>query len=199
MSKIHDAAARGDVETIKGLLKGSFLRRARPELVNEPDSKLYMCEPAAVAPFLPVNLWGRGWTPLHVASAMGHKNVVDFLLANGADAKVRDDGLRYPLEIAVLTCHWDIAEALLCAWTFPDLKNFTNYGDTLLHWCIRAEQIDGVRILLSKGASLDVKDNNRETPLELAQRSVNTEIRALVLKHRESAPKEGNTSHEQAA
>ncbi len=62
--EIHDAAKAGDVQKVKSLLG------ANPELVN-------------------CRIRNSGVTPIHVAAQCGHKNVVEILMANKADAKAK--------------------------------------------------------------------------------------------------------------
>jgi ankyrin repeat protein len=61
--EIHDAAKAGDLVKVKALLK------LDPELVSSKDN--------------------NGHTPLHVAVWDGHKDVVELLLANGAEVDAR--------------------------------------------------------------------------------------------------------------
>src|ERR1035438_7582111 len=87
---IHDAAANGDLGTVKALLKGN------PGLVDK-----------------------SGMTPLHWAAARGHKDVAELLLANGADVNAKNTGTTglntglTPLHYAAGSGHKDVAELLL--------------------------------------------------------------------------------------
>jgi ankyrin repeat protein len=70
---LHQAAACGLSDRVKDLVKGS--RRQ-------------------------VNAVTGGWTPLQLATLWGHRDVVELLLARGADPLVRDPFGRTTLEIA---------------------------------------------------------------------------------------------------
>ncbi len=61
--EIHDAAARGNLERVKALVKDD------PKIVNATDA--------------------QGRTPLHLAVINGQKAVVEFLLANKADTRLK--------------------------------------------------------------------------------------------------------------
>src|SRR5262249_11384280 len=89
-----EACARGDVETLRGLLA------AEPGLVRASNGS---------APH-------AGWTGLHEAAKGGHADAVRLLLAHGADPNAREAGDNtYPLHWAVAHGHLDIARALLDA------------------------------------------------------------------------------------
>ena len=84
---IHDAARDGDLAMVTALLKDN------PDLVFSKDN--------------------NGATPLHSAVARGHKDVAEFLLANGANVNSRDILGCTPLYWAANQGHKDVAELLL--------------------------------------------------------------------------------------
>jgi ankyrin repeat protein len=180
MSAIHDAAAKGDIQTIKKVVEGGFLRRAHPEAVNEKDERLVNAEPAESVHY-PVHIASRGWTPLHYAAYSGRTDVVRYLLEHGADTNERNDNFVCAVELAILACRWETADAILKVAPQPNLKNFTNYGVTLIHWCATAGQMRGVSLLLTHGADPNSRANNGETPLFCALTSGHMEIATFLL------------------
>jgi ankyrin repeat protein len=84
--EIHDAARDGNLEKVKALLKGN------PDLVFSKDD--------------------QGETPLHFAANLGHKDVVEFLLAKKADVNAKANNGWTPLYVAGRTGHNDVAELL---------------------------------------------------------------------------------------
>lgn len=84
--EIHDAAAQGDLEKVKALLK------ANPYLVSSKDS--------------------HGMTPLHWAALNGQKDAVELLLANKADVNATSNNGDTPLHLAEAAEHQDVAELL---------------------------------------------------------------------------------------
>ncbi len=88
-ASILHAAKRGDLEKIRALLE------ANPNLVFSKDIK-------------------EGLTPLHWASYMGHKDVVELLLGNKADVNAAGSkGGQTPLLLAAAEGHKGVTELLL--------------------------------------------------------------------------------------
>jgi hypothetical protein len=53
-----------------------------------------------------------GMTPLHIAAAQGHEDVVALLLANQADVNAKDNAGETPLDLALGTGHLEVMEML---------------------------------------------------------------------------------------
>lgn len=86
--EIHDAAKRGELAKVKGLLKDN------PDLVFSKDT--------------------NGVTPLFFAAGLGHLDVVALLLANKADVNAFNKGST-PLHAAVLNHHKEVADLLIAS------------------------------------------------------------------------------------
>ena len=86
-SEIAKAANDGDLATVKALLKSN------PRLVFDKD--MY------------------DTTPLHWAAQMGHKDVAELLLANGAEVNARNKYGDTPLHFAASGGSKDVVEVLL--------------------------------------------------------------------------------------
>ncbi len=69
---------------------------------------------------VPVDARAHGKTPLFEAVRTGRGEIVDLLLAAGANPNARDDGPAVPLDFAVLWEHVDIVERLLEAGADPN-------------------------------------------------------------------------------
>ena len=54
-----------------------------------------------------------GVTPLHLAAKYGHKEIVEILIANGADINAKDDDGETPLHKAAWERHEEIAKFLI--------------------------------------------------------------------------------------
>ena len=104
--EVHDAARKGDLAKIKGLLEGSpALLEARSE--NEK-------------------------TPLHFAAQGGHREIVELLLEKGADVNVKNIASETPLHYAAAMSHKEIVELLITEGAV--LNSGTSNGSTPLHY-----------------------------------------------------------------
>jgi ankyrin repeat protein len=161
--KIEIAAQNGDLGQIKELL------RAKPALVS---SRYYL----------------SGGTPLHVAALRDHKDVVAFLLANGADINAKDNFGMTPLHYAAINGHEDVTELLLAnkaevnvhdAAALGDLHKLKaliqanpalvsskdDMGATPLYWAAWAGRMDAAKFLLSNEAEINARNKGGQTPL----------------------------------
>ena len=95
---IHDAARNGDLAGVQAELdKGVD--------VDESDDS-----------------W-PGMTPLHYAADEGHTEVVELLIANGADMNAKDEDESTPLHLAAYWGGKDIVELLIAAGADVNAKN----------------------------------------------------------------------------
>src|SRR4030042_2888319 len=91
--EIHDAVRAGDLAKVKALVAKDA------KVVNEKDA--------------------RGRTPLHFASYAGNREIVAFLIANGADVRATDPEGFTPLHWAASAGQADAAGALIAAGADP--------------------------------------------------------------------------------
>jgi ankyrin repeat protein len=120
---VHDAAAGGDLDKVKVLLKDN------PDLVFSKDNV--------------------GMTPLHWAAAQGHKGVAELLLANKAAVNAKDNVGRTPLHIAAYWSYEDVAELLLDNKAEVNAKNAA--GETPLHMAVAGGHADLAELLRRHG------------------------------------------------
>jgi len=92
-----------------------------------------------------------GWTPLHLASFFGHKEVANLLLARGADVNARSRSTRFAKE------------------------------NTPLHAAAANRQIGVAQILIAHGADVNARDGSGYTPLALAANSKNDLMVVILL------------------
>lgn len=125
--RLHFAAQAGDIEEVKRLL-------AVGHLCNEFDE--------------------LGKTPLPYAAACGHVDVLQLLLASGADVNAHDERVigNTPLREVADTCSFEVAKILIDAGADPTIPGWMQI--TALHKVRERKQPEGllVRQLLENAA-----------------------------------------------
>ncbi len=140
MSRVHDAAFGGDLDSLRELLA------ANPGAASETD-------PA-------------GRTPLHCAAAAGRDRAVELLLDTNAQVDARDGTGATPLHLAAERNSVSVMCALLEAGADADAR--TKEGRTPLHRAAESWGEKGAEILLGHGADANAADCRGETPLHTA-------------------------------
>jgi ankyrin repeat protein len=139
---LHLACALGDLRRVKAFARDS------PYAINAKfagKEKTFCAE---------------GETPLGIAARYGQRQVVDFLLAQGASAT----GDSSPLPGAVARGDRTIVKQLLEAGADPNA--FGPHGYASLHGAAIRGNLSMIRMLLSTGAKLDLKDKeHHSTPV----------------------------------
>jgi ankyrin repeat protein len=142
---IHLASAMGDVRRVDAFVRGN------PEAVNARvtgSNKTFA---------------GEGETPLALAARYGRRNAVEFLLARGALATNTPS----PLPGAVQKGDRTIVQRLLGAGADPN--SLGPHGYAALHAAAMSGNAAMIRLLLSRGARLDLKDKEHHgTPFDWA-------------------------------
>jgi ankyrin repeat protein len=118
------------------------------------------------------------FTPLRIASALGHIEVVKVLLDKRASIDLIDNGYT-PLHAAILRGHYSIVELLLQKGANPNISN--NNGDSPLHTAVNDVHHKIVEFLLEKGANINASNKDEERPLHHASHRGHIDIiRTLV-------------------
>jgi uncharacterized protein len=148
-TRIAEAAAGGDVATVRALLQ----QRAD---INGAQ--------------------GDGMTALHWAAERGDDNLARVLLAAGADvAAVTRIGRHTPLHLAAAGSHAAIVGLLLAAKADPAVTTTT--GATPLHFAAGAGSVEAVTLLLDRGADIDSREPQwGQTPLMFAAAAGRTDV-----------------------
>lgn len=141
--ELFEACRSGDLERVKKLV--------RPENVNSRDTA------------------GRKSTPLHFAAGFGRRDVVDYLLQNGANVHACDDGGLISLHNACSFGHAEVVNLLLQHGA--DANSRDNWNYTPLHEAAIKGKIDVCIVLLQHGAEPTIRNTDGRTALDLAEAS----------------------------
>lgn len=129
---IHQSAEEGDLAKVKTLIEEN------PALANAKNEDQE--------------------TPLHRAVSGGHLDIVEFLIAAGADIDAQDNQKRTPLHLACYDGRRDIVEELISHGANLEAR-FAN-GITPLFWTVPGGHTEVFELLVKKGADIDVKADN---------------------------------------
>jgi hypothetical protein len=138
----------------------------------------------------------KGQTALHVASIHGHSKICEILLQNKAPPSVVDRYGWTPLCWAVKEGHGNVAEVLLSRRERRKelLSAKTNLGDSVLHLAAINGDLNIAHLLIQEGAELDLKNNDGETPLSIAQREKNVQMANIFIAAADIKGKESSTT-----
>ena len=125
----------------------------------------------------------KGATLLHEAAEFGYRELVEMLIARGADVNARDVEGRTPLHVATSRGFWDVMEVLLTAGADVDAQD--REGRTPLHLAVSAyrHHPGGVYLLLAWNADLSAKDDGGATPLRRAIKQGDRGVAELLRRH----------------
>ncbi len=149
--ELFAAARKGDFTTVKYMLE------KYPDMKNAKDT--------------------GGWTLLHVA--FNSRELVEYLIQNGADIKARSDSQWTPLHNQAYRGHLDSVELLLQHGA--DIEAKTSFGHTPLLSSIRWDRIEVTKFLIDKGANINPTTELGRTPLIISAVEGNPELARLFL------------------
>jgi ankyrin repeat protein len=147
---IYDAAAYGDLGKVKALLKDN------PDLIFRKNTE--------------------GETALLLAVQMLHKNVVELLLAKGANVNARDNHGQTPL--LVVTDFGNLVWGILGTVASEEESQKVDWKK------IKERRKELVELLLTNKADVNAKDNDGETPLHFAAQEYDKDVAELLLAHK---------------
>ncbi|KAK0666808.1 ankyrin repeat-containing domain protein [Cercophora samala] len=134
---------------------------------------------------------GTGRTPLAVACHCGHNDVVELLIAEGANVNSKDKRKLSPLHLAAANGHCHVMATLLDR--EADINARGPYGKTPLRIACDHGQLDAIRFLAKLRAMVDSRDEAHKTPLHAASEAGDNEIAKLLLQL--GANKDAKDSH----
>ena len=157
---LNVAAKFGGVSDVENIFKGN------PEAINTQDDE--------------------GMTPLACAVVQEQVEVVQFLLAQGADPNIPNKNGLTPLEHA---CGRDktnalaLAKLLLAKGALVNATNVTRETIPPLEWAISSDNTELVKMLIERGADVKTRTDVGSTPLHSAADRGDLEIMEILIAH----------------
>jgi ankyrin repeat protein len=170
VAPLVDAAARGDLDTVRYLLRdGADVNEAQGDgmtalhwAAERGDAEL-----ADMLIYAGCNLEGGTrighYTPLHIASRNGNTNIVTLLLAAGADASATttNSGVM-PIHLAAASGSAESALTLLEAGADVNATE-SSWGQTPLIFAASANRADVIRVLVNAGGDISSTSRSIDT------------------------------------
>ncbi len=127
----------------------------------------------------PNKMMDTGQSPFHIACLQGNQVIVQYLLANNANALMCDKALNTPLHLAVKANHEYIASMLL-----NHGANANSCNGNLNTPLFFTYNIDVAQLLLDYGADVNHRNDNGDTPLHrLVKHKSNSLVKLLLNYH----------------
>uniref|UniRef100_A0A8C1ZTY9 Euchromatic histone-lysine N-methyltransferase 1a n=1 Tax=Cyprinus carpio TaxID=7962 RepID=A0A8C1ZTY9_CYPCA len=153
------ACENNHLETVKYLLKAAFICQSTCLIIEDYGSSSFGQDDG-------------GWAPLTWATENMNLEQVKMLISAGADVQIRDKEENVCLHWAAFSGCDEIAQLLLDKRS--DLHAVNIHGDSPLHIAVRQNQLDCVMLFLSRGADVNLKNKDGETPLDCC--SINSKM-----------------------
>jgi ankyrin repeat protein len=121
-----------------------------------------------------------GWTPLHLASFFGHRELALQLIERGAEVDARSTNAmkNTPLHAAAAGRKLELVKLLLDE--KADVKARQEGGWTALHAAAQNGDRDIVEMLVAHGADLQARADNNQSALDLALQEGRQDVAALL-------------------
>jgi cytohesin len=152
---LHVAARDGHADAVKALLKAGAVVDLKQEAI--------------------------GLTALHYAAREGHADAIKALLAKGASVNAVDKVGETALHMAAREGHLKAAEALIAGKANINAAGGTD-KNTPLHEAVEGGEVELVKLLLAHKADPNAKNEDGETPYDLAKRRAMKELVELLRK-----------------
>jgi len=121
----------------------------------------------------------RGYTPLIIAVDEGKKDMVEFLISQGADVNASGEkGLR-PLHTAAQKGNADIAKLLILKGSDVNIVDKNKY--TPLHYAVEERNTDIVKLLIENGADVNARTTEGVQPIHISSKYGDIEIAKILL------------------
>lgn len=179
---VYDAVEQGDLEEVKRLVEGGAPLDWSPETGfgalhkaledGRTDIAAYLLEKGADVNAKAI----EGVTPLHI---VGDATLTSRLIDKGARIEATSDTLGTPLNAAILSGLYEVAEVLIAHGAETDARDA--HRSTPLHHASGRGDLDSVRLLVSKGADVNASNEPGFRPLHWAAGNGHLEVVELLL------------------
>jgi ankyrin repeat protein len=182
---LASASTVGDIALVTGILSLANKNVDGSDTIHEQSANLILgtrLGPRRADPYWHLGINDRStYSPLHLAAAEGHLDVVKKLVYHRFNFSKHIQGST-PVHLAARRGHIDVVEFLLNQETMKIKRIMGHYSLTPLHLAARNGKTEVTRLLLSR-VDFNVGQNNldRETPLHLAARAGHLEVVQLLL------------------
>ena len=179
--RLHEAAGRGDVKAIRTIASFGFdlnaqnLRSVRPIHRASWKGEIGAIKALVELGADPEALDREKCNAIHYAAVGNSARAINLLAELEVNPNQRDALNEVPLHPAARKHAQSAAEALLALDVEVDVQNL--YGDTPLHIAVGNGDVNFVRLLREKGASIHLRNEDPdyyETPEEMAKRLLTT-------------------------
>ena len=188
VQRFLDAAANGDIVTVKSLLdtdpdliraefRGFTALHMASEMGNKPMIELLLRKKADVGAVEST----LGYTPLHMAARKDRISAARLLLAAGAPINAENTKGRTPLAIAARDGYKDLAALLIEQGADVNIQASDGAGPLHLAGLKGYEPL--VRLLLDNGANTSALTANGMTPVDAALANDHADVAHLILKY----------------
>lgn len=174
---LHWAVNRGEKEVVKSLIEAGAIVSAKSRHGNTPlhyaviNRQEEMVNILIAAGANVNTIREDGYTPLHWAVYRQMSKIVKLLLAAGANVNVAKNDGYTPLHTAVDNVQKEMVKLLLVA--SANVNRIDKIGNTPLHIAASKsgyEVVEITKVLIRKGADVNLKNGKLETPLSIALR-----------------------------
>lgn len=181
-----DAARRGNMAEVAGLLKQGVNPNALPDLTGKTAlmeaidrNDVVMVRRLLDAGADPDQLAGH-FRPLGRAALLGYSQIADLLLKHGANPDLKSKDGNTPLTAAADMNRVDVVRRLVAA--RPDYTLFDDRGLTALSEAALGDHVEVLRAMLEAGADPNLPNKRGTTPLSLVAGPGHEKVQALLVK-----------------
>jgi ankyrin repeat protein len=158
MSALIEAAKAGDAAKVREALQPRWWRKPNPDAADK---------------------WGC--TALHYAAENGCREIVEALLAAGADVNAANRFAHSPLHNAAREGRAEIVQLLLRHGA--DTRGHEQQDGSPLNWAIREKRVEVVKLLLAAGADTRSVNKEGQSALQVAEIYGTPQIAELIRQH----------------